>query len=361
MMTNRSYKIKFTVAAFAGFFASVEAYSQSSVTLYGVVDQSIRYTTSADAENKSSVQLTNGAITNSRWGLKGSEDLGGNLKAFFALEDGFEPQSGQVDGALFGRKAYVGLSNEIGSVKLGRQDSEAFTFYGSKFDPLTVANYVATEWPFFLSEGRVNNTVNYDGRFSGLDIGASYGFGQQAGSLSANSYWGAHASYTQAQFAIGTVYQQFRDTQSHTQEMWGASARYTLGLAELYLGYLGGSDATGVLDKELLNNPSRTVIYGSYVTNPRRDLIVYTGVDYQVTPTVEIRSAFYYDSMKNVNGLSGNSGKRYTGVVVAEYSLSKATQVYATADYNEVKGGAYTELPGKSNSAGLAVGLRHSF
>jgi predicted porin len=48
-------------------------------------------------------------------------------------------------------------------------------------------------------------------------------------------------------------------------------------------------------------------------------------------------------------------------VLLAEYSLSKATQVYGTVDYNHVSGGAYTELPGKNNQTGVAVGIRHMF
>ena len=60
-------------------------FAQSSVTLYGIVDQSVRFTTNSNAANDNQVQLTNGAITNSRWGLKGEEDLGGGLKANFRL------------------------------------------------------------------------------------------------------------------------------------------------------------------------------------------------------------------------------------------------------------------------------------
>jgi predicted porin len=65
--------------------------------------------------------------------------------------------------------------------------------------------------------------------------------------------------------------------------------------------------------------------------------------------------------MHNINGLGGNTGQRYTGVLLAEYALSKRTQVYATVDYNHVNGGAFTELPGKDNQTGVAAGIRHLF
>ena len=54
------------------------AYAQTSVTLYGIADASIHYTTNADANNHGQLAMDNGAITQSRWGLKGAEALGNN-------------------------------------------------------------------------------------------------------------------------------------------------------------------------------------------------------------------------------------------------------------------------------------------
>ncbi|KVZ03088.1 porin [Burkholderia stagnalis] len=344
----------------AGLLVSGGAMAQSSVTLYGIVDQSIRYTTHADAANGASVQLTNGAITNSRWGMKGDEALGGGLKAIFRLESGFEPQNGQLDGALFGRYAYVGLAGDWGTVRLGRQATEAFNLFGD-LDPLTVGNYTANMWPYFLTQGRASNAVSYDGTFGGLNVGASYGFGGVAGSMSANAYWGVRAAYTQGGLMAGATYQQVRDLNGRAQQAWGAGARYAFGAATLYAGYLGGIDRSGVLDQALLNAPGRTVTYGAFADNPRRDAIFYAGASYRFTPAVSVTGVAYYDDIRNVNGVAGNRGKRYTGVLEAEYALSKATQLYATADYNKVSGGAFTELPGRGNQTGVAAGLRHMF
>jgi predicted porin len=57
--------------------AAQSAFAQSSVTLYGIVDTSVRYLTNANATNDSQVAMGVGPITGSRWGLKGSEDLAG--------------------------------------------------------------------------------------------------------------------------------------------------------------------------------------------------------------------------------------------------------------------------------------------
>lgn len=337
------------------------AASAQTTTLYGIVDQSIRYTTNASAANHGLLQLTNGAITNSRWGLKGSENLGGNLKVIFRLESGFDPQSGRLNGGtLFGRYAYAGLSGDFGTIKLGRQATEGFNLFGD-LDPLTVGNYAANMWPYFLAQGRASNVVSYDKSFSGLTVGGSYGFGEQPGSIAQNAYWGLRAAYTQGALMVGAVYQETRDAQSNRQRMWGAAGRYTLGQATLFLGYLGGSDATGVVDQVFLNDPVRTVAYGSFVANRRKDAIFYTGAVYQLTPAVSLTGAFYYDTIRNVNGVAGHGGKRYTGVLEAEYAFSKRTQLYGTVDYNKVSGGAMTELPGRNNQTGIAIGLRHVF
>ena len=106
-------------ALFAG-----SAYAQSSVTLYGIVDTSIHYINNANQAGNSVTQMESGAVSNSRWGLKGSEDLGGGNKALFVLESGFNSATGKMSsaGTLFNRQSFVGLQNkDLGTITLGRQ------------------------------------------------------------------------------------------------------------------------------------------------------------------------------------------------------------------------------------------------
>jgi predicted porin len=358
-----------------GTLLTGSAYAQTSVTLYGIVDQSVRFTTNASPTNANKYELTNGAITNSRWGVKGSEALGNNLKAIFQLEGGFDPDTGRANqnNSLFGRQAYVGLAGDFGTIKFGRQYTEGFNFFGD-FDPLTIGNYNQNAWPFFLTRFRNNNVVSYDGKWAGLNIGASYGFGETPGSVTSNQYWGTRAAYTFGPFAIGGVYQEIRDAAGNRQQMWGASGKYSIGPAKIFLGYVGGKDRTGQIDTGFMNDPDRVggttaapAILAGAQANPRKDAIGYLGATYNVTPALALTGAFYYDDMSNKNsnvnvgGIAGGDGKRYTGVIVAEYSLSKRTQVYGTVDYNKVSGAAQTELPGKSNQLGVAAGMRHIF
>ncbi|SOY41465.1 porin [Cupriavidus taiwanensis] len=360
---------KSAIVLAAGSLLAGSAFAQTSVTLYGIVDQSIRFQTNANANNDNSWELTNGAVTNSRWGIKGSEALGNNLKAIFQLENGFDPDTGRANqnGRLFGRQAYVGLSGDFGTIKLGRQYTEGFNFFGD-YDPLTIGNYTNNAWPFFLTNFRNDNVVSYGGKFGGLDVGASYGFGEQPGSMSQNQYWGARAAYTFGPFGIGGVYQEVRNTTGEKQQMWGAAGKYSIGPAKVFVGYIGGKDRTGSVDASLNFDTSTGATTmnpipagGNAAANPRKDTIGYIGVTYQATPALALTGVFYGDYVENVNGVNDNNGRRYTGVLLAEYSLSKRTQVYGTVDFNKVSGGTITEMPGRNNQTGAAIGIRHIF
>ena len=82
------------------------AQAQSSVQLYGIVDLVLH------KDKGASAALTSGGVSGSRWGLKGSEDLGGGLKANFLLEQGFDADTGALStaGTAFSRQSYVDLS-----------------------------------------------------------------------------------------------------------------------------------------------------------------------------------------------------------------------------------------------------------
>src|SRR5659263_234141 len=127
--------MKKSLIALAVLAASGAAMDQSSVTLYGLVDL---WVGSAKFDNGTGVTLPSakvakldagttqtlmqsGGVNGSRWGLKGSEDLGGGLKANFDLQQGIAVDTGASSSALaFHRAAWVGFSGGFGAVKLGR-------------------------------------------------------------------------------------------------------------------------------------------------------------------------------------------------------------------------------------------------
>ncbi|MFS8981707.1 porin, partial [Cupriavidus necator] len=166
-----------SMAAAALLACSGGAFAQTNVTLYGVADINVEYVnhlgavpTAANQFNRGPAndvyRMNSGGVSGSRWGLRGSEDLGGGLQALFVLESGFNLDTGtsQQSGRLFGRQAFVGVQKAgIGHISLGRQ-------YTSMFEAL--ANFSPTAYatqyePVVLQSGpnfREDNTVKYTGK-----------------------------------------------------------------------------------------------------------------------------------------------------------------------------------------------------
>lgn len=118
-----SVNVLFKFAAVACATVSVSAFAQPDVRLYGVIDQSVgRF---QNAGSVSSTRMESGKMFTSFFGLGGTEDLGGGLKAVFALEAFFRADTGEsgrfTNDAFFSRAANVGLSGDFGTVRFGRQ------------------------------------------------------------------------------------------------------------------------------------------------------------------------------------------------------------------------------------------------
>ncbi|MFM0646456.1 porin [Paraburkholderia bryophila] len=358
---------------------SEQASAQSSITLYGVADVSLRYLSHSNAKNDGRLFMTNGAITNSRWGLRGSEDLGGGLKAIFDLESGINLQDGSASDSqrLFNRNAYVGLSSQYGTVTLGRQKTPLFDLLSDTYDPLTVGNYAENSWlPGALGAGLyADNAVKYTGTYKGLTMAAMYSFGTNAestgvggfsgqvpGHLGAGNMVGFMLSYVAGPLSVAAGVQQNSDNSNHKQTLFNADAVYAFSTAKVYIGYLHSKDDTGFVDSALAQQPlvqGVDILKGS----GRVDNGPFAGMTWQATHALTLTGAAYYDHMSNAaigNSLLG-SGNRYTFVALAEYALSKRTEVYGTVDFDKVSGAASVELPGKNNQTGVALGLRTIF
>lgn len=355
------------------------AFAQSSVTLYGIADTSLRYVTNVNVDNKNSLSLANGAVTNSRWGMKGSEDLGDGLKAIFRLESGINLQDGTGSDSqrLFNRYAYVGLSSQYGTLTAGRQSNAVFDLLGNTYDPLTVGNYNQNSWlPYVLGGGLTSdNEIKYAGTFAGLSVEASYSFGtnfestgaggfsgQVPGHLGAGTQYGLTLSYVTGPLSVAVAALQTSDNSGNKQTVFNADAIYAFEATKLFLGYFYGKDDTGFVDSALAQRP---LVMGTDILKGagRKDNAPFAGVIWQATPALALTGAAYYDHMTNaaVGGGALGSGNRYTLVALAEYSLSKSTQVYGTVDFNHVSGAADVELPGRDNQTGIGLGIRHMF
>jgi len=201
--------------AVLGAFASA-ASAQTNVTIYGVADVGIeRFDTSATS---AAWRLTSGNYSGSRVGFKGSEDLGGGLKANFQLENGFAIDTGALGqgGLLFGRQAWVGLSGGFGAVKFGRQLTPIFIALDT-IDPMetglsgdgsgigAVFNWGGA-FGLNASGNRMNNTINYSLNAGPISAQVAYGLGEVAGENSAGRQIGAGATYANGPLTVVAAY-----------------------------------------------------------------------------------------------------------------------------------------------------------
>src|SRR5476649_1428855 len=190
------------------------AHAQSSVTLYGVVDNSLTYQSSqttlgSTKGGSSNIKMSSGVWAGSRFGLKGAEDLGGGTKAIFQLESGFNSTSGaqQYTNAMFGRQAWVGLTNPVyGTFTAGRQYTSYYTLL-SPYSPTTWLTGAFGAHPGDLDEldtiYRANNSLVYTSpKMFGFTASGSYSFAGVPGSVNQGSTWSGAIQYLNGPFGL---------------------------------------------------------------------------------------------------------------------------------------------------------------
>jgi len=128
MSRNKNIFSAVAVAVAAALAASSSAvFAQTSgtqVTLYGVVDANVQVLDGASTVTR----VQSGGLQGSRFGLRGTEDLGGGLRAFFTLESGINLDEGtNGQGAFWGRQAFVGLGTPYGQVSLAASTAASTT------------------------------------------------------------------------------------------------------------------------------------------------------------------------------------------------------------------------------------------
>jgi len=373
---------------------SLSANAQNSVTLYGIIDVGVNMITNAGGHHQ--YAMTSGVNNGSRWGLLGTEDLGGGLKALFRLENGFDATSGTLGqgGRMFGRQAWVGLGSNYGTVTLGRQ-------YDSLVD--AVGNLsVASQWGGYVSAHpgdldnynntyRINNSVKYTSpKFGGIVFSGLYSFGGVAGDTSRSQIWSVGARYSSGPLTAGVGYLNARNPNlslfgSNASSVAATTASST---SPVYSGYLSAhsyqSIGTGL---QYVYGPATFGLTYSNVKfmalgdtssgpNPNR----YSGTatfnnaevnfNYFVTPDFQVGAAYQYT---DGDGGSNNPGAKYhQGEAVLNYFFSKRTTVYLLGVYQHASGTDSRNQPAvaainlltpstSSNQTFVRVGLRTKF
>lgn len=353
--------------------ANAQQAPSSSVTLYGTVDAAVEHLTNAGSNGATLTRMPGwtGGSAPSRLGFRGSEDLGGGLRAIFTLEEGFGVDSGALNqgGRAFGRQAFVGISAPWGTLTLGRQYSMLF-WSQLDADILGPSMFGSGSLDSYLPNARVDNAIAYRGTFSGVTLGATYSPGRDsvnAGpSPSGTNCAGESATDTKAcrQWSLLAKY----DT-----AQWGAA----VAVDEI----TGGAGAFAGLTSSSLKDRRSTVAgwakfgdvkvgaglierrnEGSAAT-PRSSLW-YLSAAYPVTPQFVVDGEVFKLDYKN----SANQATLFA--LRGTYNLSKRTAVYATAGHiandgalamsvsNAAAGGG--PVAGGSQT-GIGVGIRHSF
>lgn len=371
----------------AGCIINPSAHAQSSVTLYGILDEGLTYTN--NQHGSGAWQATNQNVDGTRWGLRGTEDLGGGWKAVFTLENGFSLTNGGAGSSsqLFNRQAFVGLASDgYGSVTLGRQYDSVVDYLGAL--ALTGTGYggVHSAHPFdndnLDDSFRVNNSVKYTSvNYHGLTFSGLYGFSNQAGGFAANRAYSGGASYDFGGFHLAAAYLQlnnsgatvgFNSAGSVTGDAtFNASRQRTFGAAATYSFDKGG---VGFLFTETrLQNATGINAYASGTASGiglsggdvRFDNYELNG-HYSVTPAITLSGGYTYTDGR----LDGISPKWNQVNFLAAYAFSKRTDVYLQTDWQHVSGLSGTGigadligLPASSTNQQVAVsvGIRHFF
>ncbi len=341
--------MKKSLIALAVMAAAGAASAQSSVQLYGIADVWFGTAKVEDGAGKkiynndvtksngikfNQVQLTNGGVSNSRWGLKGSEDLGGGLKAIFTLEQGFSLDDGSSAGG-FDREATVGLAGNFGTVKLGKQfnafddvSGAASTLFDSDLAPI---NNVFESTGFAATEA---NTVKYiSPSFSGFTGSVSYSFGEnKTATTDATNNYALAGQYANGPLALGVGYA-VNDGVAGEDKATRLNGSYNFGVATLKASY-------GLVDYSNNDETNEFEI----------------GVDYPVASNL-ILSAGYALSKRDY-AATNKEGESTSFGVAAAYLLSKRTTVYAG-----ITGVEYEDNVGAKAADGTvyAIGVKHAF
>ncbi len=368
--------MKKTLIALAVLATSGAAMAQSTFTLYGVADANLERVKGgsgtaaapglASTKTNSVNRVSSGGLNGSRWGLRGSEDLGGGLKAVFQLESGFDIDTGTSGqgSRLFGRQAFVGFEGGFGSVRLGRQ----YTPIGNLSDMAGTKPYdiLALAGTYGAAGGSQNTNINAyrtdnaltykTPSFSGFTVEAQYS--TQVGGAETNTgtsakqgrHYGFNAIFANGPISAGLGYIQIQDVNAALAESQKRNEVLLVGgydfavtkLTGFYSQTQGGTAAT--------QDSKKMKVYGLTAAFPFGAATVTPGIGMS----------------KDVTGVSASTPKDDVKFFTLQgtYDLSKRTALYThialvSNDAGAAKGFNAPNFDQSSN--GIQVGVRHRF
>jgi predicted porin len=327
-----NYKV-FFAAMLAGCAGAASA--QSQVSVYGILDAGLAIANGGPGGSVTNV--ASGMSQSSRFGFKGSENLGGGWSVRFVLEAALALDTGGTDkeNLLFGREAWVSLdSKQWGSVALGRQYTPIYKTL-TAVDPFA-NNYGGAAGRLMKAETggtRTPNTATYASPVvGGFDAKLSYAAGEVAGDSEKARQFGASVGYQAGKLALRVAHQQVNNaTASDRSDSTLYMVKYDFGLATGSIGYGVNEGMKGADERDLLIGV--TVPLGKH-----KVMASYIRKDDRAATT-----DFDADQV----------------ALAYNYSLSKRTIVYAA--YARMSNINFTTTKFGNGPRELDLGLRHAF
>jgi predicted porin len=312
--------MKKTLIALAAVAATGAAFAQSSVTLYGVADASLAKVTGKSAYLSSAGTMNNGT---SRWGVRGTEDLGGGLKAGFNFEQGLSLNDGSLSksgGGEFGRAAWMNLSGGFGELRLGRTLNPSF-YAAAAWELTGAANYsvVVSQFGGVLGGVRNSSQIAYTTPNMG-GFSATVGYVLKGNSADEKAKVDLNAIYANGPLSVALGYNKVQDAEKNVH----VGARYNFGVFTL---------AGGIIDPA--GDAKGFTIGGSVPLGPV-NLVVDVARDTEFKDTDLL--------------------------VEVKYPMSKRTTAYAAVLRDgKKKNGALGAATAGKDVNGLGLGIRHNF
>jgi predicted porin len=336
------------------------AMAQSSVTLYGMADVWVgrtkaEATIGGVSASASESVLESGGFNTSRLGFKGSEDLGGGLKANFNLEAALAMDTGTAGALRFDRQSWVGLSGGFGEIQLGKPWTPYDDTRAMANDTFN-ANFAAswTTWLFY--EDNPNNTIRYNTpNFGGFSGAFAYSLGEDRASSPNNS--ASNLVSLSVNYANGPIVAGFAHQSQKVEGLNGLDST----------GILTGLAATGKTTYNLLNGSydfgMLKLVGGVNQVKVQPDGVAdikanewNLGVDVPVGAGFDIGVGVARSKVES----GGVDLTTTTGFSIgAKYTLSKRTFLYAAFNRTKVED---ETTPGDEAKATLfGLGIQHNF
>jgi predicted porin len=413
--TKRTTHFVRTAAALAAIpltLAVTQATAQTAnVTLYGVVDVGLQHVTGA--KGGAITQVASGIMEGSRWGLRGTEDLGGGYKAMFVLESRFEADTGALSnrtisgsqlpdrftaglppavqaalngaigsslgvnlpGRLFDRQAFVGVVTPLGAVLAGRQYTPAFEM-SNRFDAFANATAASPGQLASIPAGidiRESNSVQYRIELQGFYGSGYYAFGESAAGNKNGRLVGINGGYQSKQFGVGIGYNE--RTNSAGQKSLNSlitGANFDAGLANIFAMYgvikePNGSSAPELRAGLIAGGVPAILVDSSILPRFMQDARLYhVGARIPLGVGQFIVGYSRFDDKRATNADSESYGAAYTYPLSKRTDLNLAiTQVNNNANAQALPGGngflgGVTAFGGK-DAISFQFSVRHKF